>query len=1299
MKTTNFIIVCMLFIMQTLIAQADSGKKKIAMLIMSGDSLVTARAFRELEKFSGISKRYSFQFYTDREIRNNKVKGDQIKECSIILADFMNRGIGDFLAANLKGKKPKVYSLRCAYLADKLKKEGIKLDIQTEQFYSPATLENIKNLLLMVLSKEGEKLSYAKPFILPESGIFHPDASKIFSSFDEYLKWYKKSGKYNRRGFWTGIHTFSSSAIKERGKVEAHIIRSLEKEGINALPVFGRPPYHKSLKKYFLDENKNPRVQVICGFSFRFLRGFEKETKSILQQINAPVFMPLLAHAITIDQWRMSDRGISAIRTAWQVCVPEQNGGIEPSMVGGKTAYSLKGMTDVVFDTAPMPEYTDFLIRRIKAWHRLQALPDKEKKIAILYWNHPPGKQNVGASYLNIFKSIPNILGAMKKEGYTIKGALPLKEEIEKMILIGGRNVASYAPGELDKLIAKGSVIRIPIVRYKKWFAKLNHEFQEKVVRQWGRPDDFTIMTKNNEIIIPVVELGNIILLPQPTRAFGEDAAKLYHDPKICPHHQYIAFYLWLKKEFAADAIISLGKHGTHEWLPGKQIGLSLSCSPDILIQDIPNIYPYIVDNVGEGIQAKRRGRGVIIDHLIPPLEKGGSYMEYRKLTALIDEYHNALEMDASLAGAKLARVQKLIQKLGLDRDLQIKRVDDDAVEKVEHYILELQEKLMPCGLHVFGVSPGGKPLCDLAAAICFMSPEIKEDQMKTALKECGKKEMESLLRALDGGYIPAGEGNDPVRNPAAVPTGRNFYGFNIDKVPSKEAFALGKKMADEMIKDYMKKHAAYPDKIGIILWSTELQRNEGASIGAILNLLGITPVWDKKDKVIDLAPIPGRVLGRPRIDVIAQTSGLFRDSYAQVVRLIDRAVRMAGALKDVENFVAIHNKKIKQALLEKGCKEKDAQDLSQARVFGPMPGAYSHALQELIPNSGVWEDEKEIADVFIHHYSFAYGEKLWGKPLKSAYKKNLEDVKLTMHTRSSNLYYMLDNDDMFAFLGGLSLAVKSQKGEYPDVLVANLQDGKNVKLDDLAKSVGKALRTRYLNPKWIEGMKKEGYAGARQMDKFVEYLWGFQVTTPFAVDKTHWEQIYDVYIKDKYSLELKKFFDKNNPWALQSIAARMLEADRKKYWNAPEDMKKNLARAYALNVIEKGVACCEHTCNNPMLQQFVTNIISLYGLLTPQQLERFKMVIAKATGMTQEESEAKHKSLRDSLTKTIEDIRKEESADVQTGKKKIEGFEMAEEKQEDTKMTASGSEWMVMAIALGFLALLLMGWIKKQIC
>ena len=1301
MRSSRYLLVCLMLVLLPSMTWADPHKK-VVMLIGAGDSLVTARAFKELKALPEISDRYSFEFYTDREIRNKKVKKDHIKDASIIMADFMHGEVEGFLVENLASeqKKPKIYSLRCANLAHKLKKQGVALDRQGEKYYSPPTRENVKNLILLALSGEGEKVDYEKPFKLPRSGIFHPDAKEIFSDFASYLKWYRKSGKYSPEGFWVGIYTFHVSALKDRGKIEGHMIHALEKEGINVLPAYGRPPYHKSLKKYFLDEKGDPRVQILCGFSFRFLKGFPEETEQILRDINAPVIIPLTAHSITIDQWRKSDRGISPIRVvAWQVSVPEQNGGIEPSMVGGKSPARLKGMTDVVYDTIPMPENIDFLIRRIKAWHNLKEKPNKDKKIAMLYWNHPPGKQNVGASYLNLFRSISTILPAMKKDGYKIEGPLPTEEQIKERILQGGRNVGSWAPGELEKLISSGGLVKIPVSTYAKWFETLDAGFKKAVIRQWGRPEESDVMTHNGEIIIPWISLGNVVLLPQPSRGHGEDPEKLYHDPKLYPHHQYIAFYLWLKKEFKADAIVSLGKHGTHEWLPGKQIGLSLACSPEILIQDIPNIYPYIVDNVGEGTQAKRRGRAAIIDHLIPPLKKGDSYMEYRELTGKIDAYHNALAVDAALAGEKLKSVQELIRKLGLDKDLGLKEINDDTIEEVEHYILELQEKLIPYGLHTFGVSPDGEALDDLTEAICLATaPEIKKADMRARLEACGKAEMAALLKGLGGGYISPGQGNDPIRNPDAVPTGRNFYGFSADKVPSKEAFALGKKLAGTMIDEYREKNGSYPDKLGIILWSTETQRNEGVNESAALHLLGITPVWDKKDRVVDLAPIPGALLKRPRIDVLLQASGLYRDAFPSVIKLLDRAVRMAGSLKDVENFVAINNQKIEQALMKKGYKKDDASKLSQARIFGPMPGAYASALQELIPASGTWETDEEIADVWIHHCSFAYGDELWGKPLKSVYKSNLKDVKITMHSRSSNVYYMLDNDDMFAFLGGLSLAVKSQAGTYPDAMVGNLQDGKDVKVETLAKSIGKALRTRYLNPKWIEGMKKDGYAGARAMDKFVEHLWGFQVTTPFAVDKTQWEQIHEVYIEDKYGLDIKEFFDKNNPWAQQSIAARMLEADRKNYWKAPEEIKKKLAKTYALNVMEKGVACCEHTCNNPMLQQFVTNIISLNGLLTPQQLDQFKMVIAKATGRTQEENEAKSKKARESLKKTIEEIQKEESVKAKNEGKKIEGFEMVDEKPEDTKVTSSGSDWMVMVIAVGLLGLLFVGWKRMKV-
>ncbi|MDA3971852.1 MAG: cobaltochelatase subunit CobN [Desulfobulbaceae bacterium] len=1294
-SSRTFLFILFLLLLPTT-SLADAGQKEVVILTGVGDSLVVARTFKELRNLP-LASRYRFASYTDRDIRAGKVPLGQIQNAAIIVADFMHQEIGEFLAANLGDRKPAIYSLRCAYLAEGLTKQGLIINKQTERYYSPPTRENVQNLILLTLADQGEEVSYDQPFTLPKAGIFHPDTKEIFSDYETYLAWYRQSGKFSADGFWVGIHTFSTSAVQGGGRLEAEIIHTLEKEGINVLPVFGRPPYHHSLQDFFLNGDNKPRVQAICGFGFRFLKGFPEETDRILRTLNAPVFIPLSTDPITIDQWQQSAQGTSPLRVASQLCVPEQSGGIEPTIVGGKSAARLKGTTDLVYDTVPMPENIDFLVGRIKAWHNLQQKPNNEKKIAILYWNHPPGKQNVGASYLNLFKSIATILPAMKEAGYQLAGKLPREEEIKKRILLSGRNVGSWAPGELDKLIAAGGVVRIPIKKYKGWFATLDPDFKESVVRQWGEVEHSDIMIKDQEIIIPLVDLGNIIVLPQPSRGFGEDADQLYHDPKVYPHHQYIAFYLWLKKEFKADAVISLGKHGTHEWLPGKQIGLSMTCPPEILSQDIPNIYPYIVDNVGEGIQAKRRGRGVIIDHLIPPLKKGGSYMEYRELTGAIDAYHNAQALDEALAGEKLKTVHQLIRKLALDKDLGLNELDDEAIEEVEHYILELQEKLIPYGLHTFGVSPEGAALDDLTGAICLASPEISQEDMKARLTASGKAETTSLLRALAGGYISPGKGNDPIRNPESIPTGRNFYGFNVDKVPSAEAFAQGRKLAETLINDYQEKNGTYPDKLGIILWSTETQRNEGVNESAALHLLGITPVWDKKGRVVDVSAIPGQVLGRPRIDVLLQCSGLYRDAFPKTIKLLDRAVRLAGSLSDVENFVAVHNRRIAQSLLDKGYSEDEARTLSQARVFGPMPGAYVHAMQELIPNSGTWESDDEIADVWMHHYSFAYGDKLWGRSLKSAYKQNLSDVKITMHSRSSNLYNMLDNDDMFAFLGGLSLAVKKQTGEYPDAMVANLQDG-TVKVDDLAKSIGKALRTRYLNPKWIEGMKSEGYAGARQMDKFVEYLWGFQVTTPYAVDKSQWEQIHDVYIEDKYGLDLKEFFDKENPWAIQSMAARMLEADRKKYWQAPTEMKKNLARTYAMNVIEKGVACCEHTCNNPMLQQFTANIISLYGLLTPAQLDQFKLEVAKATGRTQQENEAQYQKTRESLAKTLTEIQKEESVKAKTEGKKLEGLEMVEEKAEKTQTTASGSEWWVMAIVIGLLAILLIGWKRKKI-
>lgn len=1284
------IVLCLSVLVSSLAFAQKKGN--ITLLIGAPISYKVSQAISDVAKIPEAANRYDFCFYSNNDLENGNIDPEIVSRSKIIIVDYRYANLKEYILKNADFGKAKVHGLCSA----ENKPEKIVSDPKIEQYFDPATVENIKNLLLFILNRDCHlDLSYDEPQIIPKVGIFHSQSSKIFTSFKEYFSWYEEKGLFTKGGFWVGI---ADSRIRvlpgETEKIVSSLIHNLEKSNINVLPVYSHPSYLAS-EKFFFDEKGKSRVDLITTFSFRHAGINDERTIENLKKLGVPLLNTIRLYHHTIPEWRESPQGIGPMQLSHDVCSAEFNGLIEPSVLGGKVVMKDKRTGKEVYEYRPIKENIEFLIKRIEAWRNLQIKPNKDKKIAIIYYNHPPGKHNVGAAYLNVFRSLEKILRRMQQEGYTTKGDLPSEKEIKAFVLKSGRNIGSWASGELDALINSKKVIRLPVAEYLEWYKEIDTDYKEKLEAEWGKVEDSKIMIKDKEIIIPYVNLGNIILLPQPSRGWGDDPIKLYHSTQLWPHHQYTAFYLWLKKKFGADAVIHLGTHGTHEWLPGKQIGLSQSCPPEVLIQDIPNIYAYLVDAVGEGIQAKRRGRAVIIDHLIPAMKKAGAYEEYRDLAVLIDNYNDALSHSAELAAQKFKRIGSLVKKLGLDKDLLLQKVDEEAMEEIEHYLMDLQVVNMPYGMHTFGISPEGEQLKEFSQLIKERSKELNFEEIKKNLSLC-YLELDSLITSLDGKYILAGEGNDPIRNPEAIPTGRNFYGFDPAKVPSKDAYVLGKQQAEKMVEKYLKEKGEYPEKIGLVLFGVEIHRNEGTQIGAALHLLGMKPVWDENNKVTGVEPIPGKLLGRPRIDIHLQTSGLYRDSFPNISLLLDEAVRQAAKLKDVENFIAIHNRKIKDYLLTKGYCEEEAENLSKIRVFSPRPGSYGAKVGELIPNSGLWEGDEEVADAFINYGSFGYGKGVWGKSLKSVYKKNLEDVKITMHNMSSSLKGVLDNDDYYGFLGGLAMAVKRVSGEYPDVLISDQRVPDAAHIEDIERTIGEELRSRYLNPKWIEGMKKDNYAGARLMSMYLENIWGWQVTTPFAIDKTMWEQIHEVYIDDKYGLDLREFFDKNNPWAHQSIAARMLEADRKKYWKAPEEMKKKLARTYTMNVIEKGVACCEHTCNNPMLQQFVANIISLYGLLTPQQLDQFKMVIAKATGRTQEENEAEYKKTRESLKKTVQEIQKEESVKAKTEGKKIEGFEMVDAKPEDTKVTASGSEWMVMAIVIGLLVLLFAGWKRK---
>ncbi|CAN2049905.1 cobaltochelatase CobN [Candidatus Magnetomoraceae bacterium gMMP-13] len=1290
----------LIFLFIFLVIPSMATAERMSFLVIDANSYLVNEAFKGLN-LPG----HEIKFFTFDDIRNNPQSHDFIDSSEVIIADVMMRELSEYLIKEVNFKNKRVYAVRGSQDNETLKKQGFIFDSKLREYYKYLSVENLQNLVYKVANKEFDPLiSFDKVVEIPLVKLHHPDSKKSFITYSEYKKWYTSTSQYSKEKPWIGMMFFSSSLTEGQIKNVNYMIKRFEGEGFNVLPTFGRDL--PVLTQFFLDENRKSRVDIVLAFTLKFYSAINDQLKSVVHDLNVPIINAINLYSISIKDWQKDPIGIPPMDVMWNIANSEITGLIEPIPLAGKKKIFDKESKRDFFVYEPINESLDLIISRIKKWISLRKKQNDKKKVAVLYYNHSQGKQNIGASYLNVFRSLELILNRMKKEGYQVEMDGRITEEaLKELILKYGRNIGSWAPGELDKMLDEGKIVRLPVSTYNKWFERLPKDFKERVIKQWGRAEDSDIMIKDGKFVIPAVILGKALIMPEPSRGWGDDPMKLYHDPMLYPHHQYIAAYLWLKHEFNADAMIHLGTHATHEWLPGKQAGLSHSCPPEVLITDIPNIYPYIVDDVGEGIQAKRRGRGVIIDHLIPPLKESGIYHEYAKLYDMISSYNRSTSVNSKTVDLKFEQIRQLTEKTGILKDLDIDKFDEESMEEVEHYILELRENFMPYGLHTFGRSMEGKALDEMARCIVKQNTGINKEEVKQGLSASGPNEINNLIRGLRGEFIPSGEGNDPVRNPAALPTGKNFYGFSPDKIPSPIAWKLGQKAAEDIIKNSLKQKNKYPEKVAVVLWAVEAIRNEGINESTILYLMGLRPVWNKSGKVTGTEVISGRVLKRPRIDVLMTPSGLYRDLFPNMLLFLDKAVQKAAAQRDVENLIAKHSSQMKDKLVKSGMDEKKADEFSKIRIFTEKPGTYGTGVSELAGASGFWESDDEIAKVYENRVGYAFGMGKWGESAQEIFKENLKDVKVAIHSISSNLYGTMDNDDMFQYLGGLSLAVKKESGKTPETLISMQRTSNKIKVEDVSKTIGRELRSRYLNPKWIEGMKKEDYAGAREIDHFVEYMWGWQVTVPTAIDKTKWEQTYEVYVQDKYDLDIKEFFNKANPWAYQSITARMLESIRKEYWKADEKVKKKLAVEYATNVVQKGVACCDHTCNNPVLNQMVVNVISMPGVMSPEMVEKFKMAIEKAAGKKLEKQVENRKELQKKLLEGFVKKAKSKPKPQRTSKvkkdshKSVEGYKMEDMNTQDetTDLTSSGVQWFASVFIMLIIGLFVYGAGRKN--
>jgi len=483
----------------------------------------------------------------------------------------------------------------------------------------------------------------------------------------------------------------------------------------------------------------------------------------------------------------------------------------------------------------------------------------------------------------------------------------------------------------------------------------------------------------------------------------------------------------------------------------------------------------------------------------------------------------------------------------------------------------------------------------ELALAIAEVERTIKNvGNYKNALLKSPEEELSSLMNALKGGYTAPTPGGDPIANPNALPTGRNMYAINAEATPTESAWEKGIALAKQTIDTYKQRHNdSIPRKVSYTLWSSEFIETGGATIAQVLYMLGVEPVRDAFGRVSDLKLIPSAELGRPRIDVVVQTSGQLRDIAASRLFLINRAVEMAAAAKDdkFENQVAASVVEAERVLTEKGVSPKNAREMASFRVFGGANGMYGTGIQGMVESGDRWESESEIADTYLNNMGAFYGdEKHWEVFQKFAFEAALNSTDVVVQPRQSNTWGALSLDHVYEFMGGMNLAVRNVTGKDPDAYLSDYRNRNNMKMKELKEAVGVESRTTILNPTYIKEKMKGGASAASEVAQTVTNTYGWNVMKPAAIDKELWDNIYDVYVKDEYKLNVKDFFEKQNPAALQEVTAVMMETARKGYWKASPEQLSNIAKLHTDLVRQFGPSGSGFTGDNAKLQQFIAS-------------------------------------------------------------------------------------------------------------
>jgi magnesium chelatase subunit H len=1064
------------------------------------------------------------------------------------------------------------------------KAQDLRAYFLTMQYWLSGSAENLADMVRFLVGRyaSGERralretVEAAPPRDYPEVGLYHPRAAgRIVELADSLPRPAEEKGV-------VGLVLLRSYVLAGDAAHYDGVIAALEAKGLRVLPAFAsgldaRP----AIEKHFM-KNGAPAIDALVSLTgFSLVGGPAYSDAAGAEEILARLDVPYIAaqpiEFQTIERWGASRTGLMPVEATMMVTIPELDGATGPIVYGGRSDGAGEACTGCRracrFESSgsasrmvACPERSEMLAARVA---RLVALRRKDRaarKLAVVLFNFPPNAGAAGtAAYLSVFASLRNTLVALENAGYLVE--TPPSVDALRDAILGGNASRYGADANVHALIRADDHVR-------------REPHLAEIERQWG-PAPGKQLSDGRSIFVLGARFGNVFVGLQPGFGYEGDPMRLMFDGNMSPTHAFSAFYRWLREDFGADAVLHFGMHGALEFMPGKHVGLSGADWPDRLIGDTPNFYLYAANNPTEGMIAKRRSAATLITYMTPPLAGAGLYGRLKDLKALLDRW------DASALPDRPA-LANFIREQCAGLDIDGEPLDDARIAAIRRHVADIEQRLIPTGLHVVGeaMSPAERadalaalaeargdppPRAAIDALVAGASPEAalgragrKSRALQDRLRDLQKidallardHELPALVAALDARYVRPAPGGDLVRAPQILPTGRNMHGFDPFRIPSAAAMFEGAMQARRVLDRHAERGHPAPSSVAMVLWGSDSLKSEGAPIAQALALLGAKPRFDSYGRLCGAALVPLGELKRPRIDVVMTLSGIFRDLLSLQVRLLAEAAWLAAAADEPVEMNAV-----RRHALELQAQHDCDLETAALRVFSNADGAYGANVNQMI-DSGAWSEEDELAELFENRKCYAYGRT--GKAVRQSkmLKSILKSVDFAYQNLESVELGVTSIDQYVDALGGVSRAVSRARGEKTPVYIADHTQG-GAAVRTLSEQVSLETHARMLNPRWYEGLLKCGFEGVRHIEAQVTNTMGLSATTR-DVEPWVYQRISETYVLDE---TMRRRLADLNPKASARMAHRLLEAHDRNYWTP--DAKTLAALRFASDELE----------------------------------------------------------------------------------------------------------------------------------